>query len=91
MYMTRKEITVLALWMWCRRRKRCCEQKNVSTLICEVCTVSQSLYVVVVVLFFLLSRDIQLMKAPAVAFMREHFHVSMFWGEHLHVLYTLNE
>lgn len=40
---------------------------------------------------FSLSRDLRLMKPPAEAFIREHFNVSMFWGEHLHVLYTLNE
>lgn len=31
------------------------------------------------------------MKPPAEAFIREYFHVTMFWGEHLHVLYTPNE
>lgn len=88
MYMTRKETTVSALWMQCLQRERYCEHKNFSTLGCEVCTVSQSCYVFV---FFLLSRDLELMKAPTEAFIKEHFHVSMFWGKHLHVLYTLNE
>lgn len=31
------------------------------------------------------------MKPPAEAFIREYFHVTMFSGEHLHVLYTPNE
>lgn len=31
------------------------------------------------------------MKPPAEAFIREYFHVTMFWGEHLHVLYIPNE
>lgn len=31
------------------------------------------------------------MKPPAGAFISKHFHVTMFLGEHLHVLYSLNE
>lgn len=53
--------------------------------------VKSSQYHRISMLFFSVSGDLRLMKPHAEAFIREHFYVSMFWGEHLHVLYSLNE
>lgn len=72
--MTRKEITVLALYgCGVERGKDVVSIKTSAHLFVK--SAQYHRVAMLLLVFFLLSRDLRLMKAPAVAFIREHFHV----------------